>query len=274
MSDSIWISVWRVGIAVLLGLAADFAFEFALRRAQKRVEQSGTKGEGQRRIVTLLHAARSIGRILILLIVVLMILHEVGLNIAPVLASAGVAGLAFSLAAQTLIKDYLGGVILLIENEFTIGDIVAVGGITGTVERISLRATYLRDVEGKLILIPNGDIRSLANLTAKWAKVLVTFNVDYETDSQRVLKALEEAVRRVQADDAISGQLVEAPQVLGWSGFSDWAVQMQVIAKSKPGEQWAVARALRKAALECLQQDGLQLATPRQRVEVAERGAK
>jgi small-conductance mechanosensitive channel len=180
---------------------------------------------------------------LILLIVVLTILHELGINITPVLASAGVVGLAFSLGAQTVIKDFLAGIVILSGNQFIIGDVVTVDQLTGTVERITLRATYLRDSEGKLNLIPNGDIRTISNLTAQWAQVMVTFNLDYETDMEQVLCALEEAIHLVQSEEEIAFAILESPYALGWTGFTDWAVQAQIFAKTKPGKQWPVARA-------------------------------
>jgi small conductance mechanosensitive channel len=198
----------------------------------------------------------------ILLTILLMILFEFGINITPILASAGVVGLAFSLGAQTVIKDFLGGLLILIENQFTIGDIITVNQLTGTVERITMRATYLRDAEGKLNLIPNGDIRIVSNLTTQWAQVVVTYNVDYEADMADALQALEEAARLVQSDPVIAADIVEAPYAQGWSGFTDWAVQMQLIAKTRPGKQWSVARALRKVGLEQLRKEGIHVGVP------------
>jgi moderate conductance mechanosensitive channel len=267
MNSSVWISVWRVSIVLLIGLGSMFILQLSLRGIEKRLKESGASGERLKRLTTLVHAWRSIGRVLIVLIVLLMILHELGLNITPVLASAGVVGLAFSLGAQTVIRDFLGGVIILSENQFTIGDVITVGQLTGTVEHITLRATYLRDNEGKLNLIPNGDIRTISNLTTQWAQVVITFNVDYEADMGRVLQALEDAIRLVQSDEEIASAMLEIPHALGWTGFTDWAVQAQIIAKTKPGKQWPVARALRKAALDGLQKEGIRVAVPRQRIE-------
>ena len=237
----------------------------SLRGIDKQIKASGVSGERLKRLMTLAHAGRSIGHVLILLLVVLMILHELGINITPVLASAGVAGLALSLGAQTIIKDFLGGIMILTENQFTIGDVISVGQLTGTVERITLRATYLRDREGKLNLLPNGDIRTVSNLTTQWAQVNVTFNIEYETDMVLVLQSFEEAIRKVQSDEEIVPAMLESPNALGWTGFTDWAVQTQIVAKTQPGKQWSVARALRKAALEQLNKEGLRLAVPWQR---------
>lgn len=262
-----WDSIWRAGVAVLIGGGCVLLLNLGLRVFEKRLEQPGTGEERMRRLKTLGHAGRNLGYILIILIVLLMILRELGIDITPILASAGVVGLALSLGAQTLIKDFLGGIFILIENQFTIGDVINIGQITGTVERVSLRATYIRDVDGKLILIPNGDIRTLSNLTNQWSQTVVTFNLDYEADLGRALQLLEEAAQAVHADGEIAPALLEAPKVLGWTGFTEWAVQMQIIAKTQPGKQWQVARALRRAALESLLREGIRVATPFQRGE-------
>jgi small-conductance mechanosensitive channel len=267
MNSGVWISIWRVSVVLLVGLGSAFILHLSLRGISKRLKESGISSERLKRLTTLVHAGRSIGHVLILLVVVLMILHELGINIAPLLASAGVVGLAFSLGAQTMIKDLLAGVIILTENQFAIGDVVSMQQITGIVERITLRATYLRDSEGKLNLIPNGDIRTISNMTTQWAQVIVTFNLDYETDMQRVTDSLEEAIRISLAKEEINSKVLESPYALGWTGFTDWAVQAQIIAKTKPGQQWAVARALRRAAMEQLQKAGIRMAIPRQRSE-------
>jgi small conductance mechanosensitive channel len=267
VNPDLLISVWRVGIALLVGVGFVFILHISLRGLEKRLTESSAGEERLKRLTTLIHAGRSIGYVLILLVVLLMILHELGINITPILASAGVVGLAFSLGAQTVIKDFLGGVLILTENQFTIGDVITIGQLTGTVEHISLRATYLRDSEGKLNLIPNGDIRTISNLTSQWAQVVVTINLDYESDMARALQALEESARFVQSDQNIASTIMESPYALGWTGFTDWAVQMQLIAKTRPGQQWIVARALRKAALEHLQQAGIRVAIPRQQIE-------
>lgn len=260
-------SLIRVGIALLTGLGSILLLQRVLRGVEKRA-RTALPGENRlKRTLTVLHAARSLGYALILLVVGLMILNELGINIAPVLASAGVAGLALSLGAQTVIKDFLGGLFILAENQFDVGDTITVGEVTGVVEQISLRLTSLRDAEGRLHLAPNGDIRMVSNLTASWARVVITLNLDYEADLEQAAQALQAAIRRVQADAEVAPDLLEPPQVLSGAGFSDWAVQSQVVAKTRPGKQWQVGRALRQAALLELKAHGVRVAVPVQRVE-------
>ena len=267
MNSNLWFSIWRVVIVLLVGLGGMLILQLTLRGIKRRLKESDVAGERLQRLTTLTNAGQSIGHVLIVLIIILMILHELSINITPILASAGVVGLAFSLGAQTVIKDYLGGILILIEDQFGIGDVISVGQFSGVVERITLRATYLRDIEGKLNLIPNGDIRSVSNMTTQWAQVVVTFNLDYDADLEHALHILEETARLVQSDEKIAPAIVEAPYALGWNGFTDWAVQMQLIAKTQPGKQWDVARVLRKTALELLQKEGIHVAIPRQRIE-------
>lgn len=267
MNTGLLISVWRIGIALTVGVVAITLLHSGLRRIERHLSKSAGHEERLKRTTTLVHAGRSIGYILIAVIVLLMILHELGINITPILASAGVIGLAFSLGAQTVIKDFLGGIIILTENQFKIGDVITIGQITGTVEHISLRATYLRDSEGKLNLIPNGDIRTISNLTNQWSQTIITFNFDYNADVEHVLRILEESIRIVQTDPVIAPAIIDSPHALGCTGFTDWAVQMQVIAKTEAGQQWAVARAIRRIALEKLKREGIHVAVPRQRFE-------
>jgi small-conductance mechanosensitive channel len=267
MSASVWNAIGRIAVTLLLGVVGVILLQLGLRGVVKGLKKSGEGGERLERLVTLIHVLRSIGQVVVVLIVLLMVLHQLGINITPFLASAGVVGLAFSLGAQTIIKDYLGGILILAENQFAIGDVVSVGQVTGSVERLTLRATYLRDSEGKLNLIPNGDIRTVSNLTVQWAQVVVTLTIDYEADMGRALKSLEQAVQSLQSDEEVAAALLDSPKIFGWAGFTDWGVNMQIIAKTGPGKQWQVGRSLRKAALEQLDKDGIRIAIPRQRIE-------
>jgi small conductance mechanosensitive channel len=256
----------RLAFIALLTLLARYGVRLAARQVAKRLERTTPNPERFARLQTLVQAGRSAAWVLTLLVAGLMALHTLGIDITPLLAGAGVAGLALSLGAQTLIKDFIGGTLILIENQFTVGDVIKVGEAAGGVERITLRATYLRDVEGKQHIVPNGDIRTVSNLTAEWARAVVDLNVAYEADMGKVLHALEAAAARVQQDEAIKADLLEAPQALGWIGFKDWAVQVRVMAKTKPGKQWDVMMALRRCAVEALQTEGVKVALPAQSV--------
>jgi len=258
--------ILRLALIVALTLCARWGLRLAARLMERRLGKTVPNPERLARLQTLVQVGRGAMWALILLMAGLMALHTLGVDATPLLAGAGVAGLALSLGAQTLIKDFIGGILILVENQFSVGDVIKVGEVTGGVERITLRATYLRDIEGRLHIVPNGDIRLVSNLTAEWARAVVDLNVGYEADVSKVLQTLEAAVARAQEDEAIKADLLEAPQALGWISFNDWAVQVRLMAKTKPGKQWGVMMALRQYAVEALQAAGIRVALPAQKV--------
>jgi len=259
-------TVLRIGLIALLALLAERGLRLVALRTEHRLEQSTPDPERLARLKTLVQVGRGAAYALVLVITGAMALHSLDINIAPLLAGAGVVGLALSLGAQTLIKDYIGGILILIENQFTIGDVVKVGNVTGSVERITLRATHLRNYDGTLYVVPNGDIRVVSNLTVEWARAIVDLNVDYQADMSKVIRSLEMAAQKAQADETLQPDLLEPPQALGWIGFNDWAVQVRLVAKTKPGQQWSVAMALRRYAVETLQAGGVRVAIPLQQI--------
>jgi small conductance mechanosensitive channel len=249
-------------LIILLFVGVFWLLRQAARRVMRRLEKDISDPARLGRLKTLVYVSRSVLFILLLAVAVLMVLHALGVNILPLLTGAGLAGLALTLGAQILLKDFFGGLILLIEGQFNIGDTITVGSITGVVERITLRATYVRDFEGRLNIIPNGDIRTFANLTNNWARAVVYLNLPFDSDVQRAVSVLEEAMQRLQADSEVAEHLLEAPQVNGWFGLSDWAVRLCLTAKTRAGRQWQVAAALRRYALEALKTAGIRVELP------------
>jgi len=195
---------------------------------------------------------------------VLMLLSDFGINVTPLLASAGVAGLALSLGAQTLIKDLIGGFFVLVENQYAVGDTIQVGALTGQVEHLTLRTTSVRGADGQLHIIPNGEVRIISNLTKEWSRAVVDVRIAYEEDIDHVLAVLGDAAAKFAADPAFAPLLLEAPQVLGPMSLGDWAVTVQVLVKTRPGKQWEVARELRKRMLAACDHTGIIRPYPRQ----------
>ncbi|MER3457966.1 MAG: hypothetical protein C4309_04400 [Chloroflexota bacterium] len=155
----------RVGVIAVLFLLGERALRLASRQIGQRLEATVAEAEQLARLKTLLRVGRGTVVVLMVLVTGMMILYTLGINVTPLLASAGVAGLAISLGAQILFRDIISGIIILFEGQYVIGDTIRVGGVEGRVERITLRATYLRDAEGHLHIVPNGDIRIVSNLT-------------------------------------------------------------------------------------------------------------
>jgi small-conductance mechanosensitive channel len=200
----------------------------------------------------------------------LTLLSTFGIDVTPMLASVGVAGLAISLGAQTLIKDLIGGVLILVENQYVVGDVIQVGAISGDVERLTLRATYVRDAEGRLHIVPNGEVRVVSNVTKEWSRAVVDVGVAYEEDVARALQVLEKAAGAFAQEPAFGPQLLESPQTVGPVSLGDWAWTARVMVKTQPGKQWRVAQALRRHILAACEREGVTLPYPRQEVWVRE----
>ena len=186
----------------------------------------------------------------------LIIADQVGISVTPLLAGAGVASIVIGFGAQSLIKDLINGIFILFEQWYQINDIVTIGDTTGTVERVNLRTTVIRDLEGTVHFIPNGEITKLGNHTQLWSRAVVEVGVHYSEDRNRVVKVLEEVFDKLVGDKKYKKSILERPQVLGEGGVSklaDSSVVFTIICKVKPGEQWTIARQLRKRIKDYMQ---------------------
>jgi small conductance mechanosensitive channel len=254
-------------VVVLAALGLVFV-QFLTKRVHRIVRSVETIHEERRQqIDTIVHIFRWGTGVLIVVAALLMLLSSF-VDIAPLLASLGVAGLAVSLGAQTLIKDLIGGFLILVENQYAVGDVIQAGDVSGTVERLTLRATCVRDVDGRLHVVPNGEVRVVSNLTKDWSRALVDVGVAYEEDLDRALRVLA-GVAEAFAEDADFGpQLLEPPQVLGPVSLGDWAITVRVMVKTQPGKQWGIARELQRRILAACEREGVTLPYPRQEVWV------
>ena len=262
----------RGGLILAATVLALTAVELIARRSVRSLQSVKQVDEPRRQqLVTIAQAVKWTVNVVIVGVAVLTLLSTFGMDITPLLASAGVAGLAISLGAQTLIKDFIGGVLILLENQYVVGDTIQVGNVTGQVEQITLRATYVRALGGDLFIVPNGEVRILANQTKGWSRALVEVGVAYEADLDRALAVLTESANAFVQDPAIAPSVLEPPQVMGPVSLGDWAANMRVMVKVKPGKQLEVARELRKFVLAACDREGIALPYPRQEVWV--RGA-
>jgi small conductance mechanosensitive channel len=255
-------------LIVVLAALGLVIVQFLTRRVQRIIRSVETIHEERRQqIYTIVHIARWAASVLIVAAALLMLLSAF-VDIAPLLASVGVAGLAVSLGSQTLIKDLIGGFLILAENQYAVGDVIQAGDVKGTVERLTLRATYVRDVDGHLHVVPNGEVRIVSNLTKDWSRARVDVGVAYEEDLDRALGVLA-GVAEAFAEDADFGpQLLEPPQVLGPVSLGDWAITVRVMVKTQPGKQWDIARELQRRILGACEREDVTLPYPRQEVWV------
>lgn len=219
-------------------------------------------------LATIIQIVHWVVVVLLIVSALLMLLATFGIDITPVLASAGVAALGVSLGAQTLIKDFIGGILVILENQYTVGDVISVGGVQGRVEHITLRATQVRGLDGDLHVIPNGEIRVLTNLTRDWSRVTLDLGVAYEEEMDHALAVLAAAGEAFAQDPTYAPDLLEPPEVLGAVSLGDSAVILRMAVKTAPGKQWEIGRALRKAVLAACDREGVELPYPRQEVWV------
>jgi small-conductance mechanosensitive channel len=261
LSSAALIILVRLIVLAVVAVIGFRLIELSRRVLEKRIVQQSDDPSRRARLATLLDAYVRTAQLALVVVVVLMALTVIGINIAPVIAAAGVMGLAVSLGAQSVIKDFIGGILILLEDQFRVGDAIRVGAAEGTVERISLRSTQVRDLDGRLWIVSNGDVRILSNSTRDWSRAVVNLNLALEADVSRAVEVLEAAMERVAAEPGIQDKLLEKPVVEGWSSLTDWSVQVRVKVRTVAGEQAIVARMLRQFALDALREAGIPVAS-------------
>jgi small conductance mechanosensitive channel len=259
------VAVWAVRLAI--GAAVRHLLE---RRSQ--VEGSLTASDLERRVTTLQRLAVRITGALIGLIALLMILDQFDISIGPAVAGLGVAGIAVGFGAQTLIRDWLAGVFVILENQYSAGDVVRISGVEGVVEDFSLRRTALRDLDGTVHTVPNGSIVVASNLTRGWARVNLDIQVAYDTDIDRATEVIDTVGRSLTEDPGWRDRVIEAPSVQRVSALGDSAVTLKVLGQVPPAEQWAVAGELRKRILAAFAAEGIEIPYPHQVMVTRERG--
>lgn len=216
---------------------------------------------------TIAALVRSTGRIVILLLAVLLTLAEF-INIGPLLAGAGVLGLAVSFGAQSLVKDVISGFFLLIENGFAVGDVIEAGGKTGVVERITLRVVYLRDLRGVLHIVRNGQIETVSNFTNGWSRAVVEVDVGYGSDIDRAIAVFRDEVAKLAADPAWNGHLDGPPEVVGVESLAESGVTIRTLIRTTPGQHWALAREFRRRLKNRLDAEGIEIPFPQRTIHI------
>jgi len=218
--------------------------------------------EREKRARTVASLLRTVGTTLMLVIAGMMVFREIGLDITPLLAGAGVAGFAIGFGAQSLIKDVIAGFFILLEDQFHVGDVIQAAGVSGQVEQMTLRLTIIRDLQGTVHFIPNGEIKLVSNLTKEWSRAVLEIGVGYGEDVDRVIALLGEVGHSMAQDEVFGKLLVEPPQVLGVEALAESQVTVRMLAKTLPLKQWEVARELRRRIKLRFDQEGIQIPYP------------
>lgn len=223
----------------------------------------------QLRISTISSVTKSVVIITWTVVGILVGLSVVGVNIAPLLAGAGLIGVAISLASQNLIRDAINGFFIILEDQYAVGDVVGVGDATGVVEAINLRITQLRDTEGRLITVPNSEIRMVTNYTSNWSQVDLKIPIAYHSDVEKAISIIEDISNSMMRDRDWQQNILEKPALLGVDEFSSQGVIIRVWIKTKPLQQWPIAREYRRRLKIACDKAGIDLALPHQQIWVS-----
>jgi small-conductance mechanosensitive channel len=227
------------------------------------MDTTETSPRAEQRIEALAGILRSVISVVIAVVACFMILGQVGINLAPLIAGAGILGVALGFGSQSLVKDFLAGIFILVEDQFGVGDVVDLGEATGTVEAVSLRTTRLRSIDGTVWHVPNGEIRRVGNMSQHWARALLDIEVAYESDLDTAQRVIKEAADAVWKEE---NAILEEPAIWGVENLGAHGVALRLVVKTRPSEQWRVSRLLRERIKLALDAAGIDIPFPQQTV--------
>ena len=241
--------VSRIAARTIRRAVASFRTRSVLRAASVRAEQ---------RAATIGDVLVSVVQVAIVVVAVFVVLDELGVNLAPLIAGAGIAGVALGFGAQSVVKDVISGLFILLEDQYGVGDVVTLAtDATGTVEDVGLRVTRLRSIDGTVWFVPNGEIRKVGNASMEWSRALIDVHVGYTADIDLVRRVISEAAGALADEESWKTDVLEPPELWGVQDMDADGVTLRLVIKTAPREQWAVARELRQRISEALRREGV-----------------
>ena len=238
------------------------------REATEGTAQELSAVELKKRMETLDTLGAGTLQFFIVIIAALMVLGQIGLDIGPAVAGLGVVGIAVGFGAQFLVRDYLNGSLILIENQFARGDVVRIAGVAGTVEDFTLRRTTLRDLDGVVHTVPNGEIKVASNMTRVWSRINQDVTVAYGTDIDKAIEVVDNVGREMAGDPVWKRRVLEAPRVERVAALAENGVTLKILGTVRAADQWSAAGDLRKRLLKAFKEHGIEIPRP-QRVVLA-----
>lgn len=220
----------------------------------------------QQRAETMASLLKSVATAVVFTIVLFMVIAQLGYNIAPLIASAGIIGVALGFGAQSLVKDFLSGIFMILEDQYGVGDVVNVGTTTGTIEAVGLRVTRLRDVTGTIWYVRNGEILAVGNMSQSWSRVVLDIPVAFSADLDEVRSALDAVAHELWRDPAFANDVIEEPEVWGVEHWDPDGVTMRLVLKTLSARQGAVAREMRARIKTRFDADGIEIPLPQRMV--------
>ena len=251
----------KIALIVVVGVLLTRLGTRAVRRFVRTLHARGpvrtTSVRAEQRISTLADVLTGMVRVVVGIVVALLVLGEIGVDLAPLLAGAGIAGIAVGFGAQSLVKDFLSGFFILLEDQYGVGDVINLGDATGTVEDISLRVTRLRATDGTVWFVPNGEIKRVGNTSMEWSRALIDVLIAYDSDLAAVTRAIGEEAQRFAGEAEWSDAVLEPPEVWGVQSMAVDGLTIRLVVKTAPRRQYAVARELRGRITDRLRRDGV-----------------
>jgi len=242
-------------------------FTFLVKKVKNRLKQKIMKQEQpdtemEKRMDTLTGIVSGVGLVIIWTVFLIILLGKIGLDIAPLLAGAGIVGLAVGFGAQELVRDYITGFFILLENQVRTGDVAIINGTGGLVEKIEMRTITLRDLSGTVHVFQNGKINSLSNMTKEWSAMVLDIGVAYKEDTDKVIDIMGKVGEQLQSDPEFKEKILEPIEIFGVDNFADSAVVIKARWKTKPIMQWAVGREYRSRLKKAFDQEGIEIPFP------------
>ncbi len=266
-------------IIILLSYLAYKIAQVAVPRLVERLVTVRGKGRSARQEIVKRSSVLSkflstaIGSVIVIA-AIFMILSEIGLDITPLLAGAGVVGIALGFGAQSLIRDFLNGLFIVLEDYYSKGDVVRIAGVAGLVEEVNLRRTILRDLDGIVHIIPNGEIKIASNFTRNWSRVNLNIPVAYGEDLDHVIEVINRVGEELAKDEIFGPMIIGTPKVLRVDNFGDSAIEIKVLGETKPIKQWDVMGQLRKRIKKAFDEEGIEIPWPHVKLYFGESPAK
>lgn len=273
--ESVIFTTLHILVILVITWAVLAVVKLALRRLEQRLLHRGqaegeVASESAKRVETLTRLLRQGVVIVVWVIAGLVVLREVGIDIGPILASAGVVGLAVGFGAQNLVRDVISGFFIILENQVRVGDVAVVNGTGGLVERINFRTIVLRDLSGVVHVFPNGTITTLSNMTREWSAYVFDIGVAYKEDTDKVVEVIREVGRELKSDGYFGPLMVEDMEIFGLDNFADSAVVIKGRIKTRPIKQWEVGREFQRRLKKAFDAKGIEIPFPHRSIYFGE----
>jgi small-conductance mechanosensitive channel len=273
--ENVMLTSFRILLVLILLWVAMGVIKILLKRLKKLLVSRGQAGEElasetEKRAETLVRLLRRGAGIMLWIVGGLVVLRELGVEIGPVLASAGIAGLAVGFGAQNLVRDVISGFFLILENQVRVGDVAVVNGTGGLVEAVNFRTIVLRDLSGVVHVFPNGEVKTLANLTREWSAYVFDIGIAYKEDVDQVMELMRKVGAELRQDEHFGPMMMDDVEIFGVDDFADSAVIIKGRLRTKPIQQWDVGREYRRRLKHAFDEAGIEIPFPHRSIYFGE----